>query len=899
MQLNMGYENSAPSVLVRQPTLPAPFIPRPMQQSPYQATQTITKAAQATKTSGRLPKVVAPVYRPPAPPKPAPKPAVQLNNTLFRSPVPAPVYKPIVQPSIIAKPPVLPTNPFATPVAPNVSAFQQIQNMANQAKPNNTQPVAKPFSLAGAKAVTPAKVDPNQITWTHGSVPDALANLVGSGLKKIASSLVPQLSTGGDSSANNPTLTAQNLTNANNTQNGALDALKYLLGGFEQIGSKSGNSVNTSGLKDFLLPNVSDVGKGILGGLYDAGKGVGDYFSHVGDDLKNSYKPATTPEQLKQQQLGAVGSGLNYAKNFLLPNVFNSGVSYNPKQTVGQAALDSANRPFGVNQLLPNPFSGFQNNGSFDANSILDPSGKSQTQADAVIKGLTSNASPFNQLQQLTGQGANTTNSGNSMADFHQMQDTNNTPNNAVPAGAGQNLPVQGGGTVSLNSVGMGSGGSNGSGDSSGGGLGMGMTSNADGSLSVGGSTFSPSDLMNLGLSADEVNALHQLAGAQAKQQNDVQRQALDTTQAQADATYNNDQQTVNNQLANNAQQLDNSSFQDYLKSRQAIADRGLASSGLSDAANTQLLLAKQQNMAQLQRQADQSLNEARTTHNNATTDVTGKKALLNDATTAGSIYQQLYQNALGAKQTNAKMALDLAMNQNNNSTKLGVAQLNNDTKRQIAQLDNQTKLTVNENDNATNLQKNMDALNMKQQVLNSQNWNDSQKQLISLANSQYDMAKQLRLALDKDPKNKDIQNQYQIAVASGNSYAAQATSAVNFNGISGGGGGSIKAPAGTGSYQSDLSKANSMGLDPSWNNAISWIVSHESGFNPSAQNKTSTAHGYAQFLNSTVANYDKKTGLSYNSSPVAQLVEMGQYLKDRYGTPQNAVNFWQNNRWY
>lgn len=111
------------------------------------------------------------------------------------------------------------------------------------------------------------------------------------------------------------------------------------------------------------------------------------------------------------------------------------------------------------------------------------------------------------------------------------------------------------------------------------------------------------------------------------------------------------------------------------------------------------------------------------------------------------------------------------------------------------------------------------------------------------------------------------------------------------FNGSSGGGG--------TAGYQSDLQKAISRGLDPSWSNAMNYIVQHESGYNSGAKNPSSTAHGYAQFLNSTASSYDKKMGLNYNSSPVDQLLEMQQYLKDRYGTPQGAVNFWAQHKWY
>ena len=151
--------------------------------------------------------------------------------------------------------------------------------------------------------------------------------------------------------------------------------------------------------------------------------------------------------------------------------------------------------------------------------------------------------------------------------------------------------------------------------------------------------------------------------------------------------------------------------------------------------------------------------------------------------------------------------------------------------------------------------------------------------------------AQQAQLAMSK--YNLDSTN-------AANSAASQAAlnyyGGLGFNSGSGGGG---NTSAGNAAYQQNLQAAIKRGLDPSWTNAMNYIIQRESGFNPGAQNKTSTAHGYAQFLNSTASSYDKKMGLNYNASPVDQLLEMQQYLKDRYKTPQGAVNFWSTNHWY
>lgn len=113
--------------------------------------------------------------------------------------------------------------------------------------------------------------------------------------------------------------------------------------------------------------------------------------------------------------------------------------------------------------------------------------------------------------------------------------------------------------------------------------------------------------------------------------------------------------------------------------------------------------------------------------------------------------------------------------------------------------------------------------------------------------------------------------------------------SSLGFSGSSGGGGTQ---------YKSDLQQALAKGLDSSWVGALNYIVGKESSYNSSAKNPTSSAYGYGQFLNSTRANYEKKMGLSY-SNPVNQLLMTVQYMKDRYGTPQNAIAFKQKNGWY
>ncbi|MFD2728911.1 LysM peptidoglycan-binding domain-containing protein [Enterococcus camelliae] len=68
---------------------------------------------------------------------------------------------------------------------------------------------------------------------------------------------------------------------------------------------------------------------------------------------------------------------------------------------------------------------------------------------------------------------------------------------------------------------------------------------------------------------------------------------------------------------------------------------------------------------------------------------------------------------------------------------------------------------------------------------------------------------------------------------------------------------------------------------------AISFIIQHESSWNPNAQNPTSTAYGLFQMLVET------------SSDPAVQAANGMAYIAGRYGTPINAMAFWQANNWY
>ncbi|WP_329465417.1 transglycosylase SLT domain-containing protein [Streptomyces sp. NBC_01431] len=73
-------------------------------------------------------------------------------------------------------------------------------------------------------------------------------------------------------------------------------------------------------------------------------------------------------------------------------------------------------------------------------------------------------------------------------------------------------------------------------------------------------------------------------------------------------------------------------------------------------------------------------------------------------------------------------------------------------------------------------------------------------------------------------------------------------------------------------------------------------IVNHESGWNPSATNASSGAYGLVQALpGSKMAS----AGADWKSNPATQIKWGLNYMKERYGSPCGAWNFWQQNSWY
>lgn len=81
---------------------------------------------------------------------------------------------------------------------------------------------------------------------------------------------------------------------------------------------------------------------------------------------------------------------------------------------------------------------------------------------------------------------------------------------------------------------------------------------------------------------------------------------------------------------------------------------------------------------------------------------------------------------------------------------------------------------------------------------------------------------------------------------------------------------------------------------------AEAWIIKMESDFDPTAVNASSGAFGLWQGLGATLDTYANRFGFDrHTTDPSEQLTMFRAYVKDRYGTAENAKAFWERNGWY
>lgn len=99
--------------------------------------------------------------------------------------------------------------------------------------------------------------------------------------------------------------------------------------------------------------------------------------------------------------------------------------------------------------------------------------------------------------------------------------------------------------------------------------------------------------------------------------------------------------------------------------------------------------------------------------------------------------------------------------------------------------------------------------------------------------------------------------------------------------------------------FKNHLSQAIQKGVPQKDAALLTELIGRESTWTSKADNPSSTAYGYGQFLKGTRADYKKKyPNLNYDN-PVDQVVLTHKYAIERYGSVEAALKFWDKNKWY
>lgn len=458
----------------------------------------------------------------------------------------------------------------------------------------------------------------------------------------------------------------------------------------------------------------------------------------------------------------------------------------------------------------------------------------------------------------------------------------------------------------------------------------------------------------------------------------------------------------VDNSLADAKQSLEDTSFQRYLASRQSIANRGLSGSGLAQDADTRLSLARQRDLAGIERDAATQRYALDESYNNNSKSIYDQLNNINEDSLYTQFYTQLRAQAAQEQAQKAAQLMQYIQLQNQmqqqdyarqvdqrnfdyqaGRDQVGDKQWNQqfDYKQLQDYLDNQKwkqqfDRNALENDRNFDYQKNRDQVGdqrwnrqfnadqaYRYDNLNQDNYwknldlqyrydnlyadQDYRNRQMSMNERELTLKEQqIMKDMEKEKDNfvktevsdmlgamrsgqvtpqeayRQIEQDKQAGVYTKDqadklqsvlrNYAYQNVipgppSPSDFNNKQKGGGYSNyyktqkSAKANPTSYKSvnnTLSQAiQQTGVPESWLPALVELTARESSWNPNAKNPKSSARGLFQFLDSTRKNY-AWNGVNWND-PLHQSIAGIRYVKDRYGTPEKALQFWDKNKWY
>lgn len=154
--------------------------------------------------------------------------------------------------------------------------------------------------------------------------------------------------------------------------------------------------------------------------------------------------------------------------------------------------------------------------------------------------------------------------------------------------------------------------------------------------------------------------AMMEQARQQAEREAQQRRQAFQNLVSGLEGAQASELDMLNTQLATSRQSLEDRTFQEYLAARQAMANRGLAGSGLASDQDTRLLLSQGRELARLGQQGQATASEIMRRYGNQLSQAYQQMAAFNQGDREAELLQQLMQSGNQNLQNVANLYLDL-----------------------------------------------------------------------------------------------------------------------------------------------------------------------------------------------------------------------------------------------
>lgn len=136
------------------------------------------------------------------------------------------------------------------------------------------------------------------------------------------------------------------------------------------------------------------------------------------------------------------------------------------------------------------------------------------------------------------------------------------------------------------------------------------------------------------------------LAEEQANQWYNEQKNSLESLINQLQNQQSSQLMGITNGIQDSTEALEDTAFQDWMAARQAMADRGLAGSGLASDQDTRLLLAKQKNLAGIYRDAERQQFDVNSQMGQSLEDVYRQISNLSKSDKQSELFQQMFGEA-------------------------------------------------------------------------------------------------------------------------------------------------------------------------------------------------------------------------------------------------------------